>query len=124
MTVEMVFYVPIVRLDQGKYLIGTKEKQVSITNASNQQAVVRTGGGYMKMQEYLKYYSKYECTEISKVMRHSNEGYKAAVLKLIQTHEPEDKRVIEAWERRCKDSMTDIFKGLLSESKDLEARIE
>ena len=78
----------------------------------------------MKMQEYLKYYSKYECAEISKIMRHNNEGYKAAVLKLILTHKPEDKRVIEAWERRSKDNMTDIFKGILLESKDLEARIE
>ena len=37
LAVEMVFYIPIVRLDFGKYLIGTKEKQISRVNNANNQ---------------------------------------------------------------------------------------
>ena len=62
----MATYLPVVRLDYGKYLIGTHERQVSL---KEEGPIVRTGGGFMKLDEYLRHYSKSECIEISKMMR-------------------------------------------------------
>lgn len=38
--------VPIIKLDSGKYLIGTKIRQVII---NNEKLMVRTGGGFMEL---------------------------------------------------------------------------
>ena len=62
----MAAYLPIVRLDYGKYLIGTHERYVKLKDDG---PIVRVGGGFMKLDEYLRHYARSECIEISKLMR-------------------------------------------------------
>ena len=62
----MATYLPIARLDYGKYLIGTHEKQLQL---KGDVPIVKTIGGFTRLDEYLKNYSRFECTELSQMMR-------------------------------------------------------
>ena len=77
----MATYLPIVRLDYGKYLIGTHEKQVQLKDDG---PLVRTGGGFMKLDQYLKHYARSECIELSSMMRKGDGSYKNTVLGLLK----------------------------------------
>ena len=99
----MATYLPIVRLVWGKYLIGTHEKQVEVKEDG---PIVRTGGGFMKLDEYLKHYSKSECIELSSMMRKGDGSYKNTVLSLLKSHKSE-KWSVTRWERKCKPEMTE-----------------
>ena len=43
--------IPIVKLSESQYLIGTKQRQILMKNTN---LLVRVGGGFMGMKEYLK----------------------------------------------------------------------
>ena len=98
----MATYLPIVRLVWGKYLIGTHEKQVQLKGDG---PLVRTGGGFMKLDQYLKHYARSECIELSGMMRKGDGSYKNTVLGLLKSHKA-DKKPISRWERKCKPETT------------------
>ena len=64
--VEMATYMPFVKLEPGKYLIGTRERTLQI---KGRNILVRTGGGYMHFEEYLRHYSRSECISLNKLVR-------------------------------------------------------
>ena len=43
------------------YLIGTQARQVVLKGTG---VMVRTGGGFMYLDEYLRHYSKSECSKL------------------------------------------------------------
>ena len=54
---------PIIRISQGFYLIGTEKKQVNI---KGNHILVRVGGGYEKIDEYIE---RRELDELLKIKR-------------------------------------------------------
>ena len=42
--------IPVIRITNGKYLIGTESKMVVLKNSS---CMVRVGGGFEKLEDYL-----------------------------------------------------------------------
>lgn len=56
---------PIIRISQGKYLIGTETKMLIIKGES---CMVRVGGGFEKLDEYLMRNSDPELEKIRKLM--------------------------------------------------------
>ncbi len=61
---------PVIRMQQGKYLIGTESKQLVITN---NHVMVRIGGGFDPIAKYIE---KNEEGELSKLRRLTEDGEK------------------------------------------------
>ena len=99
----MVTYLPIVRLDYGKYLIGTHEKEVQLVE---NDAVVTTVGGYTKLNDYLGQCARSECIELKKLIREGNGSYKSTVLNILKKHNA-DKMALGRWEKKCKAKMSE-----------------
>ena len=76
----MATYLPIVRIDYGKYLIGTHEKHVQLLSKG---VVVSTDEGLMELYDYLKYCAKSECNELLNLMRKGDGTFKNTVLGLL-----------------------------------------
>jgi hypothetical protein len=65
--------VPIKRLGNGYYLFGTKKIYAKIMNG---KLVIRVGGGYMIIEEFIASYSDSEIKKINAIdERESREGY-------------------------------------------------
>jgi hypothetical protein len=76
----MVGLIPIVRIESGKYLIGTEIKSMQIKNES---LLVRVGGGYATLQDHLSKCARQECLKLQNLMKKKNLDYKEAVCSLI-----------------------------------------
>ena len=57
--------IPIIKLRTNLYLVGTKQRQIFVKNTN---LLIRVGGGYMDLNEYLGQQSKSECLAISNKM--------------------------------------------------------
>ena len=79
----MVGLIPVVKLDTGKYLIGTEVKSMQIKNDS---LLVRVGGGYCTLEEHIAKVARYECLKINQVMRKQNLDFKNAVCYFLDKH--------------------------------------
>ena len=53
---------PIIKLEQGKYLIGTKVRQIQF---KNNNLIARVGGGYMNLSQALASEAKINCLQIA-----------------------------------------------------------
>ena len=78
----MTTYMPFVKIESGKYLIGTRERKLQL---KGKNILVRTGGGYMNFVEYLKHYSRSECISLNKLIRKDGQNgtIQSAVIKLL-----------------------------------------
>ena len=56
--IEMATYLPFVKLSPEKYLIGTHQRFLQLKENG---CLVRTGGGYMELNDYMKNYARSEC---------------------------------------------------------------
>lgn len=72
----MVGLVPIVKLDTGKYLVGTEVKSMQIKNDS---LIVRVGGGYCLLEEHIARVARVECLKINQLMNKNKLDFKSAV---------------------------------------------
>lgn len=63
--------------------------------------MVRTGGGYMYLDEYLRYYSKSECSKLNTLVNKGDGNVKNTVISLLKEHKV-DKKSIERYEKACK----------------------
>ena len=59
------FALPVIRMSNGKYLIGTESKMVMIKGSS---CMVRVGGGFEKMEGYVQRNQEAELEKINKIM--------------------------------------------------------
>jgi len=62
---ELATCLPFVKLATGKYLIGSEVRMIAIKGRG---VLVRTGGGYMYLSEYMLHYAKIECIKLGLVM--------------------------------------------------------
>lgn len=76
----MVGLIPIVRIESGKYLIGTEIKSMQIRNES---LLVRVGGGYATLQDHIAKVARQECLKLQNLMKKRSLDYKGAVCFLI-----------------------------------------
>jgi len=49
---------PMIKLDTGKYLVGTKLRQIII---KNNHLIARVGGGYMELDQHIAIEAKIQC---------------------------------------------------------------
>ena len=86
--------IPLTRLGGGFYLFGTRKIYAKIMNG---RLVVRVGGGYMVIDEFLATYSDMELIRINKMI--SNEGVEAyeelKVYKKYRSENPEAFKIID-----------------------------
>ena len=53
---------PIIKLEPSKYLIGTKIRQIIITDSK--KLIVRTGGGFMDLNKAIESEARIQCLQI------------------------------------------------------------
>lgn len=74
---------PIVRIAQGKYLIGTESKMLVIKGES---CMVRVGGGFEKLDEYLMRNSEAELEKIRKLMSELKKSFHQVMVHLLNKY--------------------------------------
>jgi hypothetical protein len=52
---EYPYYVPVERLAEGHYMVGSKKVYAKIMNG---KLIIRVGGGYMTIDEFLQHYEQ------------------------------------------------------------------
>ncbi len=63
---------PVIRIANGKYLIGTESKMVMLKNST---CMVRVGGGFERMEDYIARNQESELEKIKKLMNDGNKSY-------------------------------------------------
>lgn len=63
---------PVIRIGDGKYLIGTEQKMVVLRNST---CMVRVGGGFERMEDYIARNQESEIEKIKKIMNDQNKSY-------------------------------------------------
>ena len=70
--------IPVIRLANGRYLLGTEQKMIVLKNSS---CMVRVGGGFEKLEDYME---KHKDTEMDKIRRMMSDGPKSYHQVLIE----------------------------------------
>ena len=73
--------VPIIRMQAGKYLIGTESKLLII---KGQSVMVRIGGGFERLDEYLKRNEVNELEKIKKLMTDKKKTFNQVMVDLLR----------------------------------------
>lgn len=71
---------PIIKLEPGKYLIGTKIRQIIITNNG---LIIRTGGGFTELNQAMAQEAKIQCLQISLQMERKRQSFKEAMIDIL-----------------------------------------
>ena len=116
LNIELVKYMPFVKLASGKYLIGTRQRQLQLKGSS---CLVRTASGQMKLADYLKRYSRSECLDLKAAIQNGDGSMKSTVISLLQRHKA-DKESVARWEKECESEMDQTFESLMNEVKQLD----
>ena len=79
---ELATCLPLVKLEgtDGMYLVGTEFKKIQMKGRG---VLVRTGGGYMYLSEYLLHYAKAECLKIGVMMLKLRKPFKETISNII-----------------------------------------
>ena len=72
---------PFVKLAPNKYLVGTEIRSIQIKGRG---VLVRTGGGYMYLSEYLTHYAKSEGLKLGLMMLKLRQNYQKVVIGLLK----------------------------------------
>ena len=118
----MISYLPIVKLEPGKYLIGTHAKQLQLKGIC---VLVRSAGGFMQLDDYLKHYARVECLELNTLMRKGDGTIKTSVLNLLNKYKTgkDDSKAIRRYHRLHEPEMDQEFERLMEEVKQLEQQM-
>ena len=81
MIYELATCLPFVKLSTGRYLVGTEVRQIQIKGRG---VLVRTGGGYMYLSEFLLHYAKSECLKLGLMILKQGKSLKAVVTGLLK----------------------------------------
>jgi hypothetical protein len=74
------FYVPIIRISDGNYLIGTESRMATMKGNS---CVVRVGNGYEKMEEYVQKNQDAEIEKLKTIMNDQEKSFKEVIVNLL-----------------------------------------
>ena len=114
--IELATFLPIVKLGPGKYLIGTKQKQLQIKETG---CIVRTGGGFMYLDKYLKSNARAECIELNNMINKGTGDLGATVISLLHSHRA-DKKQIGQMRRKFNAEKGRQFGRLMAQVKELD----
>ena len=117
---ELATCLPFVKLETGRYLVGTEVRSIQIKGRG---VLVRTGGGFMYLSEFLLHYSKSECLKLGLMILKQNKSLKQVVLNLLK-RQRNSQNGQKDWLKRCPKSMNEQFGKLVTEVRELEARIQ
>ena len=101
----MATYLPFFKLRSGRYLIGTQEKHLILKGTG---CMVRTGGGFMYLDEYLRHYSKAECIKLNGLIRKGDCTVKNTVISMLKKHKADEKSIAR-YEKACKAEIDQQF---------------
>ena len=104
---------PIVKLEPGKYMIGTEKKPIQI---KSDRLYIRVGGGYMSLEDYIKQNGPFECIKLNKVMRDKNFSFKEAVKFYLDKHKA-SKKVVSDW-LKAEDSNAELFEKAIAKMRE------
>ncbi|CDW86537.1 growth arrest-specific protein 2 [Stylonychia lemnae] len=95
---EMDIQLPIIRILQGRYLIGTEYKMLMIKNDS---CMVRVGGGFEKLEEYIMRNQDAELDKIKRMMVDNGKSFAEVMTSLLEKFNA-DKTVIFNYQKYSK----------------------
>ena len=90
----MATCLPFVKVEMGKYLIGTEVRSIQLKGSS---CFVRTSEGYMDLQEWLRYYARGECKKLNSLLQNQLIPFKDVVVSMLKKNNAR-KRVINKYE--------------------------
>jgi hypothetical protein len=84
--IESTFIVctPLIKVSEASYLIGAELKMVEI---KSNQTLIRTGGGFEPLSEYLTKYSKSQCLKLHGLMEEQRCRLVDVIENLLKKHE-------------------------------------
>jgi hypothetical protein len=98
MVFELDVQMPIIRVIQGRYLIGTEYKMLMI---KNETCMVRVGGGWEKLEEYVLRNQDSELDKIKRLMTETSRTYTAVISEYLIKYNA-DATVINNWQKFSK----------------------
>ena len=113
----MATSLPVIKIAKGKYLIGTHQKSLQIKGDS---CIVRTGGGFMELEEYFKHYARNECITLQTLVKKQENGtVKTVVVGLLRTLKADEKSIAKNTKRYSAQFETQ-FKDMMAQMKVVE----
>ena len=100
---ELATCLPFVKLETGRYLVGTEVRSIQIKGRG---VLVRTGGGFMYLSEFLLHYAKSECLKLGLMILKQNKSLKQVVLNLLKKHRNSQSGQKD-WMKRCPKSLNE-----------------
>ena len=73
--------VPVIKLDTNTYIIGTQKRVLLMKNTN---LMMRVGGGFMELNEYLRQEAKFECLKISMTMEKQQKTYQEVLIDILK----------------------------------------
>ena len=77
----LVEHLPIIKIGEADYMIGTEKRKI-IVKASN--LLLRVGGGYITLEEYITRNAPFECIKIYMLMKEKQFSFKQAVTHYLE----------------------------------------
>ena len=74
------FYLPVIRILKGKYLIGTDTKMISIRG---EVAAVRVGGGWERLDLFIARVQDQEIEKLRRLVNDQKKKYKTVLIDLL-----------------------------------------
>ncbi|CDW82748.1 gas2 domain containing protein [Stylonychia lemnae] len=71
---------PVIRISNGKYLIGSESKMVVLKHRT---CMVRVGGGFQKLEEYIITHKEDQIQKIKRMMTEKSKSYEQIILELL-----------------------------------------
>ena len=72
----LISHLPFIKLEEGKYMIGTEKRTIMVRS---DRLMIRVGGGFATLEEYLHQNAPFECIKIHMVMKDKKKTFKEAV---------------------------------------------
>ena len=114
-------FLPIVKLDAGQYLIGTKVRTLHLKGS---QCLVRTGKGSLPLEQYLEQKAKSECISLNKLVSKGDGTLRFGVIALLEKFNG-GKAALNQYDRKYQPAIDrkfqDAIKQLKNERQDNKA---
>lgn len=101
------------------YLVGTEFKKIQMKGRG---VLVRTGGGYMYLSEYLLHYAKAECLKIGVMMLKLRKPFKETIQNIIGKRDNSE-LALKDWAKRCPQGIDKQFNELVLAVRTLEVKL-
>ena len=105
----------MVKIENGKYILGCELRKIMIKGKG---PLIRTGGGYIYLEEFLRYHARQECLKLKVNMVKKKKTYKETVSDFITRH-TKDKKVLKSFIDNCPDDIDEQFNEVVDAVKSI-----